>query len=64
MRERSLLVTTIKDEGPNILEWVAHHRLCGFDTIMVFQNNSSDFTVQTLKVLDRLGAIRYLPNGG
>lgn len=61
-RETTLLVTTVKDEGPNILEWVAHHRLCGFDHIQVYQNDSSDFTVRTLRTLDRLGVIEFHNN--
>ena len=61
-RETTLLVTTVKDEGPNILEWVAHHRLCGFDHIQIYQNDSSDFTVRTLRTLDRLGIIEFHNN--
>lgn len=61
-RETTLLVTTVKDEGPNILEWVAHHRLCGFDHIQVYQNDSTDFTIRTLRVLDRLGIIEFHNN--
>lgn len=58
----SLLVATVKNEGPNILEWVAHHRLCGFDRIQIYQNDSTDTTVQTLRTLDRLGVIEYFDN--
>ena len=60
--ESCLLVTTVKDEGANILEWVAHHRLCGFDRIQVYQNDSTDTTVQTLRILDRLGIIEFHQN--
>ena len=58
----SLLVATIKNEGPNILEWVAHHRLCGFDRIQIYQNDSTDTTVQTLRTLKRLGVIEFFEN--
>lgn len=58
----SLLVATVKNEGPNILEWVAHHRLCGFDRIQIYQNDSTDTTVQSLRTLDRLGVIEYFDN--
>lgn len=57
-----LLVTTVKDEGPFILEWVAWHRLCGFDRIMIFENNSSDLTRRSLKVLRNHGLIDFVPN--
>ena len=59
---RFLLVTTVKDEGPNILEWVAWHRLCGFDRIMVFQNGSSDLTQRSLRVMHSHGIVEYVPN--
>lgn len=61
-RETALLVTTVKDEGPNILEWVAHHRLCGFDDIQVYQNDSTDFTIRILRTLDRMGVIEFHHN--
>ena len=57
-----LLVATVKNEGPNILEWVAHHRLCGFDRIQIYQNDSTDSTVQTLRTLHRMGVIEYFDN--
>lgn len=57
-----LLVTTVKNEGPNILEWVAYHRHIGFRTIHVYQNDSDDETEKSLRTLDRIGAIRYFPN--
>ena len=60
----SLLVATVKNEGPNILEWVAHHRLCGFDRIQIYQNDSTDTTVQTLRTLDRLHQHRHLMHRG
>ncbi|MCV6591906.1 MAG: glycosyltransferase family 2 protein [Silicimonas sp.] len=58
----SLLVATVKNEGPNILEWVAHHRLCGFDCIQIYQNDSTDNTVKTLRTLARMGVIEYFDN--
>lgn len=59
---RFLLVTTVKDEGPHILEWVAWHRLCGFDRILVFQNGSTDLTQRSLRVMHHHGMIEYVPN--
>ncbi len=58
----SLLVATVKNEGPNILEWVAHHRLCGFTRIQIYQNDSNDMTVQILRTLARLGIVEYFEN--
>lgn len=59
---RFMAVTTVKNEGPYVLEWVAHHRLCGFDPILVFQNDSEDYTVSSLRLLHRMGIIQYFVN--
>lgn len=59
---RTLLVTTVKDEGPWIFEWVAHHLDIGFDKIIVYQNNSFDETPKSLRTLARAGAIDYYRN--
>lgn len=61
--DTTLLVATVTNEGPNILEWVAHHRLCGFDHIQIFQHDSTDTTLQTLRMLDRIGAIEFHNTG-
>ncbi|MDA8585854.1 glycosyltransferase family 2 protein [Rhodobacteraceae bacterium] len=58
----SLLVASVKNEGPNILEWIAHHRLCGFDRIQVYHHDSTDTTSATLRTLDRLGVIECVEN--
>ena len=36
------LVTTVRNEGPYLWEWVAHHRMIGFDIMIVFQKFSYD----------------------
>lgn len=59
---RCLLIATMKDEGPSILEWVAHHKRVGFDDILIYQNDSTDFSQATLQTLHRLGVIRYFDN--
>ncbi len=61
-KHSALLVATVRNEGPNVLEWVAHHRLCGFDRIQVYQNDSDDNTVRSLRILDRLGVIEFYQN--
>ena len=60
--DRVMLVTTVKDEGPNILEWIGYHRMIGFTDIVVFQNDSFDTTERALWTLQEMGVIRYLNN--
>lgn len=59
---RAFLVATAKNEGPFILEWVAHHMEVGFTDIVIYQNDSDDLTQDILTALQKLGAIRYFDN--
>lgn len=59
---RHVLISSVKDEGPFILEWVAHHRVLGFDAIYVASNDCSDGSDQLLAALDRAGFIGHVPN--
>ena len=51
---RILLVATMRNEGPFIVEWVAHHRTIGFTDIIVCSNDCVDGSPI---LLDRLGAL-------
>ena len=55
-------VTTMKNEGPFLLEWVAYHRLIGVNDILVFSNDCTDGTEQMLERLDEMGLVRHYPN--
>jgi hypothetical protein len=59
---RTLLLATMKNEGPFLLEWVAWHRLVGFDDIVVAQNDSDDLTAEMLSCLEDIGAVTFLDN--
>lgn len=52
--ETVLMVTAMKNEGPYVLEWVAHHLALGIDGILVISNDCDD---QTDRLLDRLSQI-------
>lgn len=55
-----LLISCAKDEGPFLLEWVAHHLGLGFTRIIVASNDCSDGSDLLLGALDRLGAISHV----
>ena len=57
-----VLISSVRNEGPFMLEWVAHHRAIGFDLICIASNDCTDGTDLLLDALDRAGAIRHLPN--
>lgn len=52
----------MKNEAPYILEWVAHHKVIGFDHIVVLTNDCSDSTNGILKRLDALGHVTFQQN--
>ncbi len=56
---RYTVVSTMKNEGPYILEWVAHYKALGFDDIVVCTNDCQDTTVQILKHLEELGLVHH-----
>ncbi|WBU61269.1 glycosyltransferase family 2 protein [Paracoccus albus] len=59
---RHVLLSSVKDEGPFVLEFVAHHRVLGFDAIHVASNDCSDGTDLLLDALAGNGAIKHLRN--
>ncbi|MEM7547839.1 MAG: glycosyltransferase family 2 protein [Pseudomonadota bacterium] len=60
---RVAIVTTMKNEGPFILEWVAHHRAIGINDFLVYTNDCDDGTDHLLDVLVSKGFVsRHLEN--
>lgn len=59
---KNLIVTCMKNEGPFILEWVAHHRAIGFDHMLVFTNDCDDGTVELLDALAAQGYVTRMDN--
>ena len=55
-------ITTMKDEAPFILEWVAYHRLIGVNDLIVFSNDCTDGTDMMLERLDDMGLVRHYTN--
>ena len=51
------VVSTMKNEGPYIIDWVAHYKTLGFDHILVCTNDCSDPTVEILLRLQEMGLV-------
>ena len=62
MPDRHTLISCVKDEGPFLLEWVAHHLVLGFDRILIASNDCSDGTDRLLAAMDGAGYIQHVPN--
>jgi len=52
----------MKNEGPFILEWLAHHRAIGVNRFIIFSNDCTDGTKELLDALDDASLIRHLEN--
>ncbi len=57
-----LMITTMRDEAPFLLEWIAYHRTIGFTDFLIFSNDCADGTDTMLDRLAMLGVITHLPN--
>ncbi|OUJ16742.1 hypothetical protein HK28_09335 [Acetobacter sp. DsW_063] len=55
--KKSCVVTTIRNEGIYILDWVAHYRAIGVDKIIIYSNNNTDGSDDLLKALSDAGLI-------
>ncbi|MEJ6401975.1 glycosyltransferase family 2 protein [Yoonia sp. 2307UL14-13] len=61
-RGRRAIVTTMKNEGPFILEWLAYHRAIGFDDILIYTNDCTDGTDTMLQMLMNKGYVQHRHN--
>ena len=52
----------MKDEGPYLLEWVAHHLAVGFTDLVVYTNDCTDGTDTMLMRLEALGLAHHRRN--
>lgn len=59
---RTCIVTTMKNEGPFILEWLAYHRAIGVDDFLIYTNDCSDGTDTMLDMLQRKGLVQHREN--
>ncbi len=56
------IVTMAKDEGPYVLEWVAHHHVLGFTDILAYTNDCTDGTDEMFDALAACGLCTRLDN--
>lgn len=59
MAEGFTVVTTMKNEAPFLLEWVAFHLALGFDHIVLCTNDCDDPTEKMARRLARMGVLRH-----
>jgi len=59
---RFVIVTPMKNEGPFILEWVAHNLAIGADEMAIFSNDCTDGSDALLDRLHEMGKLRHVDN--
>ncbi|MEM6888922.1 MAG: glycosyltransferase family 2 protein [Pseudomonadota bacterium] len=57
---RFLIISTMRDEGPYILEWLAFHRAIGFTDFLIYSNDCRDGTDLLLDRLDAKGSVTHV----
>jgi len=61
----SLVFTTMRNEGPFILEWVAWQKMLGFERALILFNDCTDRSPSLLRLLEKAGEIatkRHYPD--
>lgn len=58
------LLGTVKDEGPWLIEWIAHNKVLGFDEIAIASNDCSDGTDRILDCMQDMGVVTHIDNPG
>ena len=56
------LLATARNEGPYIIDWLAHHRACGFEHAIIYSNNNDDGSDDLLALLANHGEITWVQN--
>ncbi|WP_371153526.1 glycosyltransferase family 2 protein [Jannaschia sp. 2305UL9-9] len=59
---RTAIVTCMRNEGPYILDWIAHHRAIGVDDFLVYTNDCTDGTDTLLDLLQDAGVLQHREN--
>ncbi len=59
---RIAIVTAARNEGINIIEWIAHHWLLGIDDFFIYVNDNDDGSSELLRILAEQGVIHLIHN--
>lgn len=57
---KTLAITSMRNEGPHCLEWIAHHLAVGIDHFLIYTNDCDDGTDLILDALDSAGLVTHI----
>lgn len=60
--ETRTIITTMKNEGPFMLEWIAYNRAIGFTHIEIYTNDCTDGTEEIARQLEKTGFVTHVDN--
>jgi hypothetical protein len=61
-RRGAALLATVRNEGPYLLDWLAHHRAAGFEHAVIYSNDNDDGSDDLLGLLADHGEITWVRN--
>ena len=61
-RRLACVLATARNEGPYLLDWLAHHRACGFDHAIIYSNDNDDGSDDLLALLADANEITWVQN--
>lgn len=61
-RKKVCLLSTVRNEGIYLLEWIAYHRNIGVEHFFIYSNDNDDQSDVLLKALHHEGIITYIDN--
>lgn len=59
---RTAIITTMKNEGPFILEWIAYHQAIGVKDFLIYTNDCTDGTDTMFDLLQSKGIVQHRQN--
>lgn len=59
-RRKSVVVSSMRNDGIYILDWIAHYNVLGFDHTIIYTNDNSDCSEDILRLLAEHGVITLI----
>ncbi|GEL51941.1 hypothetical protein AD944_00595 [Acetobacter tropicalis] len=60
--EKTCILTTVRNEGIYLLEWIAYHKALGVEHFFIYSNDNDDSSDQLLECLSALDEITWIEN--
>lgn len=58
-----LAITSVRNEAPYLIEWIAWHRMIGVTDFVISSNDCEDGSDRMLELLQSAGVVQHIPQG-